>query len=388
MKILFVSPFSSAPTLMNRTLPLLRGLDQLGYEVDAFLPYHDRLVTSGSYPGPESISNKPRAKHKFIQATEDTFKWLAHPGFGKVFFPLAGIDEFRVFFQGALRFASIEGDYDAIYASKPWLRSAGLGLWLGRKWRIPVVIDMDDYDISEGSYLLPRFRGVVVSSHELGRLFKSYSPLYLPNSTDLAIFDPKRFTRRRINECIVVWSGIMYDYIKLENLIIASSKMREDALILFSGDGPKKPELIRLAKSLGVDNKILFSEWGKRSVVLERLANADIGIVYSSNTTFERCKCPGKLFEYMSMKLPVVTTNVGEAAATVREAGCGLEVPPDDPDSLASTLDYLVRNPAIRRKMGENGRSYLLMKQSYSILAARLAEYLARVVLKSSIDSN
>lgn len=387
MKVLFVSPFSSAPTLSNRTLPLLRGLSQLGCEVDAFLPYHETLVTSESDFGAEAISNKPRARNRFIQATENAFKWLARPGFGKVFFPLAGTDEFRVFLQGAARFASIKRDYDAIFASKPWLRSAGLGLWLGRKWKVPVVLDMDDYDISEDSYLLPRFQGLVVSSHELGKLFKSYSPLYLPNTADLATFDPMRFPAKTMKECVIVWSGTMYDYLKLENVISAASKMREDALIFFLGDGPKKPELIRMTKSLGLDRRVLFSEWGKRSAVLERLANADIGIVYSSDTQFERCKCPGKLFEYMSMKLPVVTTNVGEAATTVREAGCGLEVSVDNPDSLATALDYLVRNRAIRRKMGEKGRNYLLTKQSFSNLSARLAEYIAGVVLRSSIDN-
>ncbi len=275
-----------------------------------------------------------------------------------------------------------------IYVSKPWLRSAGLALWLGRKWRIPIVLDLDDYDIFPESYLLSRFHGLVVSSRELQRLFKSYSPLYLPNSTDLTVFDKGRFSQRKNRECTIVWSGIMYDYIKLENLVSALSRMKESATILFSGDGPKKPKLVRLAESLGVEERIVFAEWGKASVVPERLANADIGVVYSAETRFELCKCPGKLFEYMSMKLPVVTTNVGEAAATIREAGCGLEVPPNDPDSLASAFDYLVQNPAARKMMGEKGRDYLVTKQNYSTLASSLDRYLTSVALKSSINSN
>jgi glycosyltransferase involved in cell wall biosynthesis len=390
MRVLFVSPFSSAPTLVNRSIPILRALEDLGYQVDIYLP-HNTTPNALTTIGQEkfwSVSDRPTSPHGVLKGIHESFKWLARPSVGRVFFPIAGTDEFGIIWQGLRSLISKKDNYDLILVSKPWLRSAGLGLWLGKRWEIPVVLDMDDYDISEGSYLLAQFDGIVVSSHELGKLFKSYSPLYLPNSTDLEIFDPKRFAPRRTNECVIVWSGIMYDYIRLENLILALSKMREDASILFSGDGPKKSRLIRLAESLGVDDRIIFSEWGKRSAVPERLAKADIGIVYSSKTRFQLCKCPGKLFEYMAMKLPIITTNIGEAAETIRRASCGLEVPPDDPDSLASALDYLTQNPDLRKRMGESGRNYLLNSQSFSTLASSLSEYFSRVVVKTSGNSN
>jgi glycosyltransferase involved in cell wall biosynthesis len=75
----------------------------------------------------------------------------------------------------------------------------------------------------------------------------------------------------------------------------------------------------------------------------------------------------------------VVTTNVGEAATTIREANCGIEVPPNEPKTLARALDYLVKNPDVRKQMGENGREFLQRKQSYKILASRLEGYMDRV---------
>jgi glycosyltransferase involved in cell wall biosynthesis len=314
-----------------------------------------------------------------MKTFEESFRWLASARFGRIFFPFAGTDEVRVIFGGFAHLSSKKNNYDLIYVSKPWLRSAGLGLMLGRRFGIPVVLDMDDYDISKDSYLLGRFDGIVVASRELQRLFKPYSPLYLPNSTDLDVFDPTRFPPRASNKCTIVWSGIMYDYIQLECLIFALRQMKEDALIFFSGDGPKKEKLVRLAKSLGVEQKTVFSEWGKKSAVPQRLAMADIGVVYTSETQFDLCKCPGKLFEYMAMKLPVVTTCVGEAGYTVRETGCGLEVPPNDPGALASAFDYLIRNPAERKIMGLRGRDYLLEKQNFSILGSRLDSFFSNV---------
>ncbi len=271
-------------------------------------------------------------------------------------------------------------NYDLIYVSKPWLRTSGPGLWLGRRWKAPVVLDMDDYEIVQDSYLLTKFQGMIVSSHELQRLLRRYAPLYIPNSTDLEVFNPDRFPTRKHEKCTVIWSGIMYEYLRLENLVIALSQMNEDALLDFSGDGPKRRHLTRFATSLKIEHKVNIHRWGSRATIPQKLANADIGVVYTSETLYEKCKCPGKLFEYMAMRLPVVATNVGEAAATIREADCGIEVSPNDPKDLASALDYLVQNPSVRKKMGENGRKFLLDKQNHEKLASSLQAYFDRIV--------
>ena len=171
----------------------------------------------------------------------------------------------------------------------------------------------------------------------------------------------------------------MYEFLRLENLVIALSHMKEDATLNFSGYGPKKEQLIHIASSLNLEHKVHIYKWERRAAVPKRLADADIGIIYTSDTLYERCKCPGKLFEYMAMQLPVVATDVGEAAATIQEADCGIGVPPNDPKALASALDYLVQNPSVRRKMGENGRRFLLDRQNHEVLASNLEDYLIRV---------
>lgn len=378
MKLLFVSPFSSAPTLLNRTLPLVRELRLLGHEIDVFVPHHN-LLTSSS-PEPQSNFKSSLRKRNLIVTVERRFKRFARPSFGRLFFPIAGADDLNILFQGLSGLVAQDISYDAICASKPWLRSAGLALLLRAIRKVPVILDLDDYDIIEDSYLLMHFQGMIVASHELHHLFRSYSPIYIPNSADLSTFDRNRFPPKKNETCTIVWSGTMYDYIQLENLILAFSKMKSEARLLFTGDGPKKPKLVQLARSLGLEDRIIFSEWGGRSAVPERLASADIGLVYSANTKFEACKCPGKLFEYMSMELPIVTTSVGEAAQTVRQANCGVEVPSDDPTELSFGLDYLVNHPVERRKLGENGRQFLVAKQNYSGLAARLEDYLRKIL--------
>jgi len=43
----------------------------------------------------------------------------------------------------------------------------------------------------------------------------------------------------------------------------------------------------------------------------------------------------------------------------VEKAGCGLHVPPDDPDALAKAMEQLMADPARARAMGDKGRQLI-----------------------------
>ena len=62
----------------------------------------------------------------------------------------------------------------------------------------------------------------------------------------------------------------------------------------------------------------------------------------------------GSLTIAYSFGKPVVTTNVGEFPTLVRDAGCGLVVPPEDPIALAKAIIKLLKDDELRGKMKEN----------------------------------
>ena len=62
----------------------------------------------------------------------------------------------------------------------------------------------------------------------------------------------------------------------------------------------------------------------------------------------------GSLTVAYSFGKPVVTTNVGEFPELVRDAGCGLVVPPDNPGALAHAIIELLKNDELRKKMSKN----------------------------------
>jgi glycosyltransferase involved in cell wall biosynthesis len=393
MKLLCISPYSpEVVTINRRTLPLLYELARYDYEIDVLFPrasvdpyftkFKDKL--NYSFLNAHARIQKPACFAREPTFLSKAFGFFGQPKFGKLFFPFAGADEIFITLQSLMRFYARK--YDIVYAVKPLLRSAGVSFLLSKKWGVPVVLDLDDYDIND-SYLLKKFHGLIVASRELEKIFKKYNPLYIPNSADLNFFDPSRYELKKNTTPVIVWSGIMYKTLRLEILIEAFTLMKEDAKLKFIGGGPKKQELIYHAKRAGIINRVQFMEWVEDSKVPMALAESDVGILYVSDTVFNRCKCPLKLFEYMAMELPVISTDVGEASYTIQEANCGILVPPEDPRAMAEAMDSLARNPNLRRKLGKNGRKYLVKKQNFHLHGLRLKEFIEQTVKRRAYFS-
>ena len=382
MDLLAIMPFdASAPLITNRALPLLYELSKRGVNVSLFFPYggRDRLL--------QRYSN--RIKHIFLPsqkpnydnfhgtrktALHKVFRFFAHPSIGRLLLPVAGSDELKILVDSFKLLKDF--DFDVIYAFKPWLRSAGLALMLNKVSKVLTVLDIDDYDIVSQSPILKGFDAVTVSSRELYKLFSNYNPLYVPNSTDLNLFKP--VPQASSSKSIIVWSGIMYEHLRLEDLIIALRKMRMNASLMFLGKGPLRSKLLILAKKL-VPNRVFFSPWVERKSMPMLLSRAKVGIVYLSDTLYERCKSPGKMFEYMAMELPVVATDIGEPKYVVNKAKCGILVPPRDPTSLANAFDNLLEDDEMVDQMGKNGRKYLLTRQNYEALSLHLKDLILKL---------
>ena len=63
-----------------------------------------------------------------------------------------------------------------------------------------------------------------------------------------------------------------------------------------------------------------------------------------------------KLFEYMALKLPVITSDFLLYKQVVETAECGFCISPSDPKQLSKTLEWMISNPEKAIKQGMNGR--------------------------------
>lgn len=93
---------------------------------------------------------------------------------------------------------------------------------------------------------------------------------------------------------------------------------------------------------------------------------------------------PTKLVEAMAAGRPVVASDLGRMGALVRSTGCGVVVPPDDPDAHAQAISRLLADPAELARRGSAGRRAFLDGLAFDGEAARLVEFYARTIERAA----
>ncbi|PNU18670.1 glycosyl transferase [Geothermobacter hydrogeniphilus] len=81
---------------------------------------------------------------------------------------------------------------------------------------------------------------------------------------------------------------------------------------------------------------------------------------------------PTKMFEYMASGIPVIASNFPSWKGIVESIKCGICVDPLDTHAIADAIDYLLDNPEVAKRMGENGRQAVLQKYNWSIEEKKL----------------
>lgn len=142
------------------------------------------------------------------------------------------------------------------------------------------------------------------------------------------------------------------------------------------GDGPLRPQLEKLAIDLGLMNKgVTFL--GERSDMDQIYRAADILVL-----TSEHEGTPNVVLEAMAHGIPVVATRVGGVPEILTD-GRGFVVGPDDFDGLFKCTARLIRNGELRRRMGENGREFVLENHSFQQMQSKLANIYSKILDRS-----
>jgi glycosyltransferase involved in cell wall biosynthesis len=154
------------------------------------------------------------------------------------------------------------------------------------------------------------------------------------------------------------------DFVNAARLVLD----REPAThFLMVGDGPLRPQVEARIAGLGMTER--FTLTGLRRDVPELMAAADVFVLCSLWEGLPRV-----LPQAMATGLPIAATRVDGNAEAVVDGVNGLLSPPGDVPALGASLLRLVRDPSLRRELGENGRR---MAPEFS--ASKMADDLARL---------
>ena len=66
-----------------------------------------------------------------------------------------------------------------------------------------------------------------------------------------------------------------------------------------------------------------------------------------------------KIFEYMGMAKAVIAPSVGPVVEILRDGETGLLIEPGNASQMADQIVRLVNDPALRQRLGSEGRQYV-----------------------------
>lgn len=145
-----------------------------------------------------------------------------------------------------------------------------------------------------------------------------------------------------------------------------------EAHFVMVGEGPLEPDVRLLAQRFGLEGRLHFA--GTRRD-MPAVYNALDVIVSSSHSE----AMPLALMEAMASGLPVVATRVGGVPELVEHGETGWLVAPADFDDIAGCCAALIRDPALRQRMGERGRQRAMERFDLTQSVARMEQLLTRL---------
>ncbi len=158
------------------------------------------------------------------------------------------------------------------------------------------------------------------------------------------------------------------DFVRCAALVL---KQAPKARFIYVGDGPLRARAEALAGELGLARQLRFPGW-----VDDPRAMAAGFDVFLLTSLWEGLPCVFP--QVLAMGIPVVATNVDGAPEIIREGKNGYLCAPGDVEALADRVTLLLKNPALRRRMGTAARKGLskefgfpdMVKQTAAIYAA------------------
>ena len=122
------------------------------------------------------------------------------------------------------------------------------------------------------------------------------------------------------------------------------------------GGGALRDKLRRQAERLGLAARIEWLGAQPQEAVLAQYRAADLFVLASRIADDgDRDGLPNVLMEAQSQGLACLASDVAAIPELIHADETGLLVPPDDPDTLAEALARLIRDPALRARLGAAG---------------------------------
>lgn len=237
----------------------------------------------------------------------------------------------------------IHEDYPSVILSKKWIP---------KFLRSTVSKLVDKYE----RYAVRKFDGiVVVVPEQLDRFSDKEEVSILPNYPRIQYLESRRKTRSN-KKVKFVYSGSIDIDRSIVEMIEAFKYLSEKYDI----------ELNLLGPIHDIELKNLIFEVSERydglnyrgflsyKDAIEFVSGCDVGLMVMHRGRSKEISSPLKMFEYLTLGLPIIASNFKKWRQTLDEKPCALYVEPDSFMDIASKMEILIKDTKLRKRLGAN----------------------------------
>jgi len=313
---------------------------------------------------------------------------------------------------------------DVIYASKPRMASFFVGLINKIKNRVPLVLDIDDWELVLGKgfyntlswykkinyfrlslfnwtspyyvYVLDKLIPIADSITVSGSVLQAkYGGTIIRHARDINIFNPERYNRTFLRKkylniegdeyFVVAFIGTPDQHKGLEDIFIALEHVQNKNLyfIIVGIDKTDFSKRIRkrIEDSFLKARTVLFSQQ-HFDILPHFYSIADLIVIPQQNGAFSGAQVPAKIFDAMAMAKPIISTNISDIPDILND--CAWIVPPSNPQKLADIIKYIINNPKEATEKGQKARLRCIQKYSWEIVRLDLKNVFEKYEMKMS----
>lgn len=306
-------------------------------------------------------------------------------------------------------------DGDIIYAVKPKPTSFGLSLLKKLQTHRPLMLDMDDWELSwhggdDWNYrpsLKQLYRDLFKQNGQLRHpdhalyvkwteqivdradvvtidtqfLKNRFGGVYLPNGKDTDLFNPHSYDPKTVRKQYglsdyrtLMFPGAPRPHKGVEDVLVALDQLNDPSLrLVIIGGSP-------------YDNydDTLIDRWGRWIIKLpkqpvekmpEIVSAAHIVVVPQRDTLTAQAQFPLKLTDGMAMAKPILSTNVGDIPDILNHTG--YLVAPNSPNQLADKIKWIFNNFEEASDRGLQARKRCVELYSVDAMAAILSSVIS-----------
>ena len=206
----------------------------------------------------------------------------------------------------------------------------------------------------------------------------------IPNAVDAETFAPGTPDRGlaariglRADRPTVGYISSFAAYEGIRYLIEAVARLTSSGTavqLLLVGDGAEREHLEQLARRLGVADRTIFTGRVEHAEVGAYYDLIDIFVVPRTSEATTELVTPLKPFEAMAMKKALVVSGTAALSEMVEDGETGLMFAPEDAGALAAAIERLHGDQALRTRLGESAREWVVANRSWEANAVRYRE--------------